>query len=215
MQSVMDAVNGALDVEDGWFKKETYVQSLGNFLTARGWDVNNLSEAQLNEARQHAIEDAKIATFQDASKLANKLNEIEKSGTAWGVVVGGLAPFKRTPINIVKRSFELSPAGLMKALTYDAVQVKKGNMDATKMIDHISHGMTGTGIAALGVYLAAQGIFSAGESDDRKEANFDAGMGQQEYAINIGGKSYTIDWAAPFVVPLAMGGELYNALNQQ
>lgn len=215
LQKVMDANTLALDAEDQVFKKKSYIDSMGNFLTARGWDVNNLTEAQLNEARQHAIQDAKIATFQDASKLADKLSEIEHSGKAWGVAIGSLVPFKRTPINVAKRSFELSPVGLLKAIAYDTVQVKKGNMDATKMIDHIGQGLTGSGIAVLGAFLAAQGIFSAGSSDDDKEANFDAGMGQQEYAINIGGKSYTIDWASPAVVPLAMGGELYEALHQK
>lgn len=215
LQKVMDANTWALDAEDQVFKKKSYIDSMGNFLTARGWDVNNLTEAQLNEARQHAIQDAKIATFQDASKLADKLSEIEHSGKAWGVAIGSLVPFKRTPINVAKRSFELSPVGLLKAITYDAAQVKKGNMDATKMIDHIGQGLTGSGVAVLGAFLAAQGIFSAGSSDDDKEANFDAGMGQQEYAINIGGKSYTIDWASPAVVPLAMGGELYEALHQK
>lgn len=215
LQKVMDANTWALDAEDQVFKKKSYIDSMGNFLTARGWDVNNLTEAQLNEARQHAIQDAKIATFQDASKLADKLSEIERSGKAWGVVIGSLVPFKRTPINVAKRSFEFSPLGLLKAVTYDMAQVKSGKMDATKMADHISQGLTGSGIAVLGAFLAAQGIFSAGSSDDDKEANFDAGMGQQEYAINIGGKSYTIDWASPTVVPLAMGGELYNALHQK
>ena len=215
LQKVMDANTRALDAEDQVFKKKSYIDSMGNFLTARGWDVNNLTEAQLNEARQHAIQDAKIATFQDASKLADKLSEIEHSGKAWGVVIGSLVPFKRTPINVAKRSLEFSPLGLLKAVTYDMAQVKSGKMDATKMADHISQGLTGSGIAVLGAFLAAQGIFSAGSSDDDKEANFDAGMGQQEYAINIGGKSYTIDWASPAVVPLAMGGELYNALHQK
>lgn len=215
LQKVMDANTRALDAEDQVFKKKSYIDSMGNFLTARGWDVNNLTEAQLNEARQHAIQDAKIATFQDASKLADKLSEIEHSGKAWGVIIGSLFPFKRTPINVAKRSFEFSPLGLLKAVTYDMAQVKSGKMDATKMADHISQGLTGSGIAVLGAFLAAQGIFSAGSSDDDKEANFDAGMGQQEYAINIGGKSYTIDWASPAVVPLAMGGELYNSLHQK
>lgn len=215
LQKVMDANTWALDAEDQVFKKKSYIDSMGNFLTARGWDVNNLTEAQLNEARQHAIQDAKIATFQDASALADTLSRLEKKNKATEVIIGSLVPFKRTPINVAKRSFELSPVGLLKAITYDAVQVKKGNMDATKMIDHIGQGLTGSGVAALGAFLAAQGIFSAGSSDDDKEANFDAGMGQQEYAINIGGKSYTIDWASPAVVPLAMGGELYEALHQK
>lgn len=215
LQKVMDANTWALDAEDQVFKKKSYIDSMGNFLTARGWDVNNLTEAQLNEARQHAIQDAKIATFQDASALADTLSRLEKKNKATEVIIGSLVPFKRTPINVAKRSFELSPVGLLKAITYDAVQVKKGNMDATKMIDHVGQGLTGSGVAALGAFLAAQGIFSAGSSDDDKEANFDAGMGQQEYAINVGGKSYTIDWASPTVVPLAMGGELYEALHQK
>lgn len=215
MQIPMDKASELLDREDLAFKKSSYIKSMGNFLTARGWDVNNLTEAQLNEVRQHAIQDAKIATFQDASALADTLSQLEKKNKATEVIIGSLVPFKRTPINVAKRSFELSPAGLLKAITYDAVQVKKGNMDATKMIDHIGQGLTGSGIAALGAFLAAQGVFSAGSSDDDKEANFDAGMGQQEYAINIGGKSYTIDWASPVVVPLAMGGELYEALHQK
>lgn len=215
LQKVMDANTWALDAEDQVFKKKSYIDSMGNFLTARGWDVNNLTEAQLNEARQHAIQDAKIATFQDASKLADTLSQLEKKNKATEVIIGSLVPFKRTPINVAKRSFELSPVGLLKAITYDAVQVKKGNMDATKMIDHFGQGLTGSSVAALGAFLAAQGIFSAGSSDDDKEANFDAGMGQQEYAINLFGKSYTIDWASPAVVPLAMGGELYEALHQK
>lgn len=215
MQWGMDKNTRALDAEDSWFKKGAYIKSMGNFLTARGWDVNNLTEAQLNEARQHAIQDAKIATFQDASKLADTLSRLEKKNKATEVIIGSLVPFKRTPINVAKRSFELSPVGLLKAITYDAVQVKKGNMDATKMIDHIGQGLTGSSVAALGAFLAAQGVFSAGASDDDKEANLDAGMGQQEYAINLFGKSYTIDWASPAVVPLAMGGELYEALHQK
>lgn len=215
MQWGMDKNTRALDAEDSWFKKGSYIKSMGNFLTARGWDVNNLTEAQLNEARQHAIQDAKIATFQDATKLADTLSQLEKKNKATEVIIGSLVPFKRTPINVAKRSFELSPVGLLKAITYDAVQVKKGNMDATKMIDHIGQGLTGSSVAALGAFLAAQGIFSAGSSDDDKEANLDAGMGQQEYAINLFGKSYTIDWASPAVVPLAMGGELYEALHQK
>lgn len=215
LQKVMDANTWALDAEDQVFKKKSYIDSMGNFLTARGWDVNNLTEAQLNEARQHAIQDAKIATFQDASKLADTLSQLEEKNKATEVIIGSLVPFKRTPINVAKRSFELSPVGLLKAITYDAVQVKKGNMDATKMIDHIGQGLTGSSVAALGAFLAAQGIFSAGSSDDDKEANLDAGMGQQEYAINLFGKSYTIDWASPAVVPLAMGGELYEALHQK
>ena len=74
-------------------------------------------------------------------------------------------------------------------------------------------------MAALGAFLLSRGILSAGGDDDDKQAGFDAAMGSQNYAINfrIGGKkySYTIDWAAPSVVPLFIGAEFYKARKQR
>mgnify|MGYP001851510967 CR=1 FL=1 len=212
IQAVMDANSKALDWEDQIFKRMTYVNSMTEFLTARRVDVDNISQDMLEQARTHAIKDAQRATFQDASALADFIGKIEKKNKASEIIIGGLVPFKRTPINIAKRGFELSPAGLLKGITYDLVQVKKGNMTATDAIDHISTGLTGTSLAALGAFLAAQGLLSASSPDNDKERNFDVAQGSQEYAINIGPYSYTIDWAAPAALPMFVGAEFYNAI---
>lgn len=212
IQAVMDANSKALDWEDQVFKRMTYVNSMTEFLTARRVDVDNIPQDTLEQARTHAINDARRATFQDASALADFIGKIEKKNKASEIIIGGLVPFKRTPINIAKRGFELSPAGLLKGITYDLVQVKKGNMTATDAIDHISTGLTGTSLAALGAFLAAQGLLSASSPDNDKERNFDVAQGSQEYAINIGPYSYTIDWAAPAALPMFVGAEFYNAI---
>lgn len=217
LQAVMDTANKALDVEDQIFKRMTYINSMADFLTARGIDPSkgNVPADILEQARTHAIQDAKRATFQDASALADAIARIENKNKATKLAIGGLLPFKRTPINIAKRGFELSPAGLIKGLTYDLGQVRKGTMTATDAIDHISQGLTGTSLALVGYFLASNGLLSASSPENDKERNFEAAQGSQEYALNIGPYSYTIDWAAPAALPMFVGAEFYNALTQK
>ena len=212
LQAAMDLNSKALDAEDQLFKRTTYINSMADFLTARGADVNNLDPDLLEQARTHAIEDAKRATFQDASALADAIGKIENKNKATKLVIGGLLPFKRTPINIAKRGFELSPLGLIKGITVDLNKVRKGTMNATEAIDNISQGLTGTSLAVLGYFLASNGILSASSPENDKERNFEAAQGSQEYALNIGPYSYTIDWAAPAALPMFVGAEFYNAL---
>lgn len=217
LQAVMDTANKALDVEDQIFKRMTYINSMADFLTARGIDPSkgNVPADILEQARTHAIQDAKRATFQDASALADAIARIENKNKATKLAIGGLLPFRRTPINIAKRGFELSPAGLIKGLTYDLGQVRKGTMTATDAIDHISQGLTGTSLALVGYLLASNGLLSASSPENDKERNFEAAQGSQEYALNIGPYSYTIDWAAPAALPMFVGVEFYNALTQK
>lgn len=212
IQKPMDFFSNALDAEDMFFKRTTYINSMADFLTARGADVNNIDPDVLEQARTHAIEDAKRATFQDASALADAIGKIENKNKATKLVIGGLLPFKRTPINIAKRGFELSPLGLIKGITVDLNKVRKGTMNATEAIDNISQGLTGTSLAVLGYFLASNGILSASSPENDKERNFEAAQGSQEYALNIGPYSYTIDWAAPAALPMFVGAEFYNAL---
>ena len=215
LQKAMDFNSWALEAEDMMFKRGTYINSLAGFITARGWDPENLHPAQLEQARSHAIKDALHATFQDASSLATALSNLEKKNKATKIIFGGLVPFKGVPVNIAKMGFELSPAGLIKAISLDAANVKKGEknggISATDMIDHLTRGLTGTGIAMLGYFLTSSGLLTAGNGDDDKENYFNMAQGSQEYALNLGGYTYTIDWAAPSAIPLFLGAEHFNA----
>ena len=166
----------------------------------------------LEKARTYAIREAQKATYRDANPLATKLNQFKRGGRVANILGEGLFPFTKTPLNVLKRGVEYSPIGLLKGLSYDLWQVKQGNKTAAEAIDGIAAGLTGTGIAALGMYLTAQGLLTAGSSEDGRQDQFDALQGEQNYALNIGGVSYTIDWMAPSALPLFVGSELYHAL---
>lgn len=208
---------------DTWAKKGQYISSMARFITARGWDPANLTKEQLETARSHAILDAQRATFTEASDLADTLSKLEQKGKAWNVAIGATMPFKGVPINIAKQGFNFSAPGLLKSLSYDLYKVKKGERTAAEAIDHISQGLTGTSIAALGVFLASQGILNGMDSDDEKERLLDEASGEQEYSLDLevlGDKlgldgpeyTYTIDWMAPAVLPLFFGAEVYQGI---
>lgn len=220
-QTFSSANTKGLDYEDLLFKRSTYIDSLANFLTARGYktDFENIPANVMEEARGHAIDDALEATFQEYSALASKLAQFESSNKAAKLLVGGTFPFKRVPINIAKQGIRYSPAGLLNSMTAGIKKLRNGDITGAEFCDELASGLTGTGVAALGAFLISRGILSAGGDDDDKQAGFDAAMGSQNYAINftIGGQkySYTIDWAAPSVVPLFIGAEFYKALKQR
>nr|DAR81895.1 MAG TPA: Large polyvalent protein-associated domain 3 [Caudoviricetes sp.] len=216
LQGAASANSNLMDFEDMVFKKSTYINSLSNFLKARGYDpsTQDIPENVLEEGRGQAIEDALESTFQNYSSLASKLAELESSSRAAKLVIGGLMPFKKTPINITKRSIEFSPIGLFRGMHQWLSKVPKGETTAAEALDNIAAGITGSGIVAIGAFLASQGLINAGDDEDDRLRDFGVAQGSQEYSLNVGDYSYTIDWAAPSVIPLFLGVEGYNAFKR-
>lgn len=202
-----------LEWEDTTAKRKRYAKSFAQFIKARGWDYQNLTDSQLDSARNYAMREAKRATFQDTSEVANALNKFSHQNIATEVLVEGLLPFKKTPINILKRGVEYSPFGIAKGITELAWDVKKGNMNASQAIDTLSCGLSGTAMMMVGVLLSSLGVLTS-TSDDDKEGEFDKLSGNQEYALQFFGKSYTIDWIAPLSMPLFIGAEIENAVER-
>lgn len=205
-----------LEAEDGIFLKKAYVSALSQYLAAQKADLIALQtsvEGQklLNRARQYAILEAQKATYRDFSAAASALNRLKRV-PGLNILVDGLLPFTKTPINILKRGAEFSPLGLAKALTYDLARVRKGDITASEAIDHLAAGLTGTLVAGLGMFLAHLGILVGGSDDDEKQAGFDELQGYQTYSLQIGDVSYTIDWTAPVALPLFVGVELQRQL---
>lgn len=114
-----------LEWEDELSAKRAYTQAFLGYVAASNGKLtvdyltSNTVESNvaLAQARKYAAEEAQKATYRDASLLATRLNEMEKKmGPVGRIVVGGLLPFKKTPINIVKRGVEYSPAGLINGV---------------------------------------------------------------------------------------------------
>ena len=203
-----------LSKEDWWFSKSAFQNSLSEYLTANGIRTEADIEANpkiVEKAKQYAMEQSQIATFRQYSWLANKINDIERHNTATQMAVGAILPFKKTPINIAKTGLNYSPLGFAKTLTYDIAQVKNGKMEASELVDHLSQNITGSALTLVGYMLANAGLLSGGGEDD-KEGEYDYQLGEQSYAINIGGKSYSLSWLSPAAMPMFIGANAYEQL---
>lgn len=133
---------------------------------------------------------------------------------AAGFLVEGVLPFKRTPANIVARAVEYSPIGMVNGIKKSLVDVRSGKVTAAEAIDTLASGLTGTVLLGLGGLLASMGLVSGGDDDDDEQKDFDKLRGKQSYALNAFGGSYTIDWLAPEIIPLFIGVELYNRVQE-
>lgn len=169
-------------------------------------------------------------------KFKNPANSRTKSGElakrAANTVVEGVLPFKKTPANILARAVEYSPAGLIGtvgkrvlnssggALSNSNVSFIKrfgdgmkrltgGEYTATEFMDDLSAGLTGSGLFALGYFLAQSDLLVGGSPEDEDQFNLE---NRQPYALEVGGTSVTLDWLAPEALPVFMGVELCKAI---
>ena len=211
--------SAALEAEDTFFLKGAYIDSMAQYMKANRLSPEDMTGSTLEKARTYAIREAQKATFRDASALASQLNNFASSGgKARRVIVSGLVPFSKTPANIVKRGIEYSPIGLLNGVKQAAYDVRKGNKTAAEAVDSIATGLTGSGVLALGMWLASQGLIIGGDDDNTKKRNFDEMTGAQSYALDLSPLgipyTYTLDWAAPTALPLFVGVEMWNAIQE-
>lgn len=210
---MFDLNSKLLEVEDNIGLKSMYVNSLGEYITANKLDIENMTDAQLSKARQHAIKEAQEATFHQASALATALNQMGRKNNIAKFALDSAIPFKKTPINVAKTGVQYSPVGLIKSAVYDVGKLRKGDITVNQYIDNVSKGLTGTGIAYLGYALAQAGILKASGGDDDKKEKYDEEQGKQTYSIEIGGKTYSLDWLSPVGIPLFIGAEINQQFN--
>lgn len=221
IQAGGDFNSTALDAEDVLFNKPAYVNSFAQALKAKGVTAEEAAagtrSADVEAARAYAIEEARRATYRNTTALSEALSKMGRYEgdnpvlKAASFAADAFMPFRRTPANILTTGLDYSPVGLVKAVTADAVKVKNGTMSGADMVDHLSSGLTGTGILALGAYLAAEGLLHVRAGDDDKEEAFETSMGKQDYALQIGDKSYTLDWAVPAAMPLFAGAAIMQS----
>lgn len=225
-----------LEKEDNFFIKKVYANSFAGYLKANGValsdviDFNgNIKEGNtiIDNARRYATIEAQKATYRDESAIANwltrqfKASKNDTLSQARNKAIGRFAveaiiPFKKTPINVLKRGVEYSPVGLMDSLTMGMKQLKAGEITGTDLCDRISAGLTGTTLVGLGYALAHFGVLKGrGDEEKEKEKAFSKLTGQQNYSVNIGDSSYTIDWVSPTALPLFVGVEAFEELNKE
>jgi chorismate mutase len=197
-----------LEIEDWWFLSANYRKALTGYMIANRLTPGQMTGKVLDKARLVAIREAQRNTFRDASDAANALNKFVRNHPVGGILVEGLMPFKRTPINILKRGAEYSPLGLIRAV----YRVSKGQITAAEFIDGVAASLAGSGMLILGMWLKSLGLIRASGEDKDREEYFERLKGHQAYALEIGDYSLTLDWLNPVNIPLFMGAELMSML---
>ena len=224
VQGIGDLNSRALDYEDVIFNRSAYVDSFAQVLQAKGVTAAEAHAgtraADVEAARAYAIEEAQKATYRNTTALSEALsqfgryegdNPVKRAGS---FVADALFPFRKTPANILTTGLDYSPVGLAKGVKEAMLDVKSGKCTAADAVDSIASGLTGTGILALGAYLAAEGLLHVRAGDDDKEEAFEKSMGGQDYAIQIGDRSYTLDWAVPAAMPLFAGAAVMESVRK-
>lgn len=196
-----------------------YADSLARFMKANGTTWSQADEALKDKARAKAIRDAAEATYRDNNALSELVsrarirdpkNALAKTAQ---VIIEGTLPFRKTPANILVRSFEYSPLGILDT-AFKTAQLARGagEVTANDIIDSASKALAGTSLVALGFVWAAMGVLKGKAPDDEKEKELWEMQGHQAYSLEIGGTSYTLDWLAPSSIPMFFGANLQEAM---
>lgn len=213
-------VSWSLDAEDGLFMKYHYSRAYARYLKAQ--KIKGKIPAEVAEkARAFASQEALEGTYRDANALSDFLNNTRKS---WAnadnkvlaklstMMLDTIVPFVKTPANILKQGVRYSPLGLAKGLVdlglYGGKKALRTPEQVSKIIKEISEGLTGTGVTALGAYLAYEGLLNTSMDTQSKKGQYDKMLGEQEYSVNIGDYTYTVDWTIPASMPMMIGAEI-------
>lgn len=205
-----------LEAEDLIFFKPHYAYALAQYCKANHISAEAVQSGKIPDAaRAYAIREAQKATYRDTNQFSQIISNFGRTdrsteaGKAVGMVVDGILPFRRTPANILVRGLEYSPLGFLNALKIGVKDVKAGKATAADVIDALSSSLTGTGLLTLGIFLAAEGLVR-GHGDDDDENKFLELQGHQQYSLEAGGQSFTLDWLAPEALPFFVGVNIYE-----
>lgn len=221
-----------LEAEDVFFLQGHFKQSLTKFLKAnkvKAEDIANIvvdrqgkrmaqmkqltgdKAAILDKGIQYAIEEAQKATFRDRNQIASVISMAKTRNKYLQMGVDSLFPFTKTPLNIMRRGYEYSPLGVVEGFRKLYQKAKGDDVTTADIIDAFAVSASGTTtVFALGMALAQAGFVTGNEEDDEKQIN-DL-ENNQNYALQIGDYSFTLDWAAPLSLPFFLGVEAYNVM---
>ncbi len=206
-EKLNDLNSKALEAEDMWFSKPMYTVSLASYMKA-----NHLTEIT-DEARTYAMSEAKKGTYNDLNTVSKWATQFGNNSKIGRFLSGVIYPFKKVPANVMVRTVEYSPLGVIKGLR-DSVRMQRGNTDITvaQTIDDFAAGATGTALLGLGVLLAKHGILRAtGVGDDEEKEQQKNAFGAKDFSILIGDTYVPIDSLTLTGTGLLTGAQIWES----
>ena len=158
-----------------------------------------------------AITHAEYVTFQADNTLAKAVSAFKRvDGMA--LPTDFVMPFIKTPTNVVTNVIDFSPFGTVKnTITGIVNQIKTGKFNQKGFVESVSRQLTGTGIMALGYYLAQKGMMTGAYPEDERTRQLWKVKGVEDQALKIGERWYTLKRLSPLGNLLALGADWHNA----
>ena len=225
LDAVADFNSKWLAKEDDFFRskafRENYIKSY-NKLKKSGVEITDAVKKQIED---DAILESQIATFNEYNEFANWLNKATRNannpdasfGAKWGArSLNAAMPFTKVPANIGKEAINYSPAGIALGIR----DIRKAGMSGdvvamNKAIDKFASGLTGTGIFGAGLFAGLHSdAFTTNAGSQDPVGKFKKQQGVQNYSVQIGDHSYTLDWLVPTSATFFSGVELGNQMKR-
>lgn len=213
----------ALKAPDRAFYKAAVEKSLAEQKALAG--IEKPTEEMLLNANFEGL----YKTFQDDSVAAQMFAGIKKSLNKVGIKGFGLGDillkYPKTPGNLLSRSIEYTPAGFVQGLMEIGKPAIGHGFNQKKFVDATARAIFGTGVGAMGYFLAKVGLLRNTAPRDPELRNMEKmeGLGQsqlnvsgllryissgfdlKEAKMQPGDTLATYDWAVPLSVNASMG----------
>ena len=196
---------------------------------------------QTADERALAISDeyGRYVTFQDENILSQSFSGFKKLLNAHqDFGLGDLVlKYPKTPANLLARSIEYSPIGILRSMYILAEptwkNVEKNPREATLAL---SRAMVGSGIMAVGVKLVLAGVLTGEEDEDWDVNTFRSEQtGERQYQVNLsairrwvfsgftdaalkkreGDMLYSYDWMQPIAISLGIGAQIGQGIREE
>lgn len=207
-----------LQAEDAFFKALGYRAELRVLATRDGLN-NGLRGARLAEHVRDILNDSPNVQgvakdlrlrAQELASYETFTKELGTAGKALQKLISShpalklIMPFVRTPVNILKFAGERTPASLLSRTVRDNLLGRNGSEAAALQRARITFG---SGVGAVAVSLAAEGVITGAGPADREARNLLMGTGWKPYAIQIDGRFYSYSRIEPLGILLGISAD--------
>ena len=215
LRAYTQTVSRGLAAPDAFFRKVALHRAL-----AEAERLGPLTE----ERTLQAVADAEYAVFQGGGRQAGVQSRLARAGEGFrkplGPVGHMIAPFTRTPGNLISATIDYSPFGAVRGARdvfrlVKAVKAKASPEEIQALqkaaSEQLGRTATGTGGAFLGGYILARNGLMTGArpSDNRTQDQWDL-AGKQENAVRIGDRWWGLSRVSPIGNLMALGANYYE-----
>lgn len=231
LNAYKNIVDFAMQIGDRPFWEQCYAEELAvirrlgmkiaDEKTVDGRTVKGMRDMTMDEMKTEAAVRATERVFQEDNAIVNAINKARQESPMIDLVMTTIMPFVKTPTNVGMRMVQYSPVGLARAILqyglWDGKRNNGQNFDQRKFVMNLGRGVTGTGLMAFGIALAASGMLLQGYEDeeDKDRRTIRKGMGESYSPyLKLGDMEIPIDFAQPASGPLYIGAQIAWALDQ-